>query len=172
MYGKILSCGCLGKERRMDSLYKHHQSKTRLYFVYRNILNRCYNKNVRSYADYGANGVKVCPEWRYNFAAFSRWAFANGYDPDAPYGKCTIDRIDVYGDYRPDNCRWVTMAVQCTNRRQKPNKTGFPGVVLLPNGRYQAVITVKGKRKSIGVYETAEEAGEAYRKAKEGSGNA
>lgn len=135
-----------------------------------NMIDRCTNPANKSYSYYGGRGVKVCPEWldkETGVQAFTDWAMANGYQDGL-----TLDRIDTNGNYSPDNCRWVTMAVQCTNRRPKPNKTGFPGVVLLPNGRYQAVITVKGKRKSLGVYETAEEAGEAYRKVKEGSGNA
>lgn len=117
--GEVVGCGCVRKEHARNALYTHRQTNTRLYYVYRNILNRCYNKNVRSYADYGAKGVEVCPEWRHDFGAFSRWAFANGYDPDAPYGKCTIDRIDVSGDYRPDNCRWVDLKTQANNKRKK-----------------------------------------------------
>lgn len=43
----------------------------------------------------------------------------NGYDPDAKYGECTIDRINVYGNYEPDNCRWVTLYEQSQNKRKK-----------------------------------------------------
>lgn len=117
--GKIISCGCLGRVHSMEAKETHKQRHTRLYGVWQNMKNRCYNKNVRSYKDYGQKGVTVCAEWLHDFNAFSKWAYANGYDPSAPYGKCTIDRIDVHGNYCPENCRFVDMKTQSMNKRKK-----------------------------------------------------
>lgn len=72
---------------------------------------RCNNPNCKDYKYYGEKGVKVCEEWQDNFQAFYDWAMVNGYNDTL-----TIDRINVNGDYTPDNCRWVTMKVQCNNK--------------------------------------------------------
>lgn len=53
---------------------------------------------------------------------FEKWAMENGYDENAKYGECTIDRINVNGNYEPSNCRWVSMAVQAKNKRPKPRR--------------------------------------------------
>lgn len=77
---------------------------------------RCENPNAPKYPIYGGRGIKVCDEWQ-DYAKFREWACENGYNPDAPYGKCTIDRIDVDKGYEPTNCRWVDMKIQNNNRR-------------------------------------------------------
>ena len=64
---------------------------------------RCYNKNVKSYKNYGAKGVKVCDEWKDNYPAFRSWALSNGYSPELE-----ISRFGDKGDYSPDNCSFKT----------------------------------------------------------------
>lgn len=110
--GRTLSCGCYNKEL----ITTHGESKTRLYGVWIGMKTRCYNKNSNNYSLYGGRGIKICDEWQ-KFENFRNWAMVNGYNPNAEYGECTIDRINKNGNYEPSNCRFVSMGIQDLNRR-------------------------------------------------------
>lgn len=123
--GKVKSCGHLynNKKERQKIAYKtiakpkHGGSGERLYFVWGDMRSRCQNPKDISYSNYGSRGIKVCEEWENDYSAFRQWAIENGYDQNAKRGDCTLDRIDVNGDYCPDNCRWLNMSDQCANKR-------------------------------------------------------
>lgn len=115
--GNTKSCGCLSLTRFQNLITKHGMRHTRLYRIWLGMKSRCYIRSVGSYENYGGRGIVVCEEWHDNFQAFCDWAMANGYDENAPKGQCTLDRIDVNGNYEPSNCRWVDMKTQCNNKR-------------------------------------------------------
>lgn len=114
--GHTKSCGCIQKESVRKSRYVHGDRDSRLYSVWKSMKKRCENPNCKSYKYYGAKGVRVCKEW-HDYSAFKEWALSHGYDENADRGKCTIDRINPYGNYEPNNCRWVGMDVQNKNKR-------------------------------------------------------
>lgn len=118
--GSTRSCGCLEKENRnkiKDLNKTHGKSRTKLYSVWNNMKRRCYNIKNNQFKNYGARGIKVCDEWKNDFQAFCDWAIKNGYDENAERGKCTIDRIDVNGNYEANNCRFVDNKTQSLNKR-------------------------------------------------------
>lgn len=111
--GVSQSCGCYHSDIMHDvgrCNITHGMTDTRLYRIYKHMLNRCYNKNDIRFDKYGARGISVCKEWQ-TFEAFAEWALENGYHDDL-----TIDRIDVNGDYTPDNCKWSTNYEQAINK--------------------------------------------------------
>lgn len=115
--GKIKSCGCLQIECVKRQNFKHGAAYTRLYNIWLGIRKRCYNPKYKWFMNYGGRGITLCDEWRNDFVAFSFWALANGYQDNL-----TIERINVDGNYCPDNCTWITREQQPLNQRGRVNK--------------------------------------------------
>lgn len=89
-------------------------SCTRLYGIWSKMIRRCTcPKDKKHWADYGGRGIRVCAAWQNDFFAFRNWAWEHGYSPDL-----TLDRINVDGDYCPENCRWASGLEQHLNTRE------------------------------------------------------
>ena len=120
--GQTRSCGCLHYETARAIHTTHGKRYTRLYHLWGNMKQRCCNPSDRRYSQYGGRGITVCDEWLHDFQAFYDWAMASGYDENAAFGQCTLDRIDNDKGYYPDNCRWVNLTVQRNNRSDSRSK--------------------------------------------------
>lgn len=119
--GHTKSCGCYNHE----VVTKHGIYNTKIYHTWEGIHARCYNPNNEQYPNYGGRGIKVCERWH---------VFDNFYDdvsilPHFGEKGYTLDRIDVNGDYCPENCRWATQKQQCNNRRNNV-KVVYKGEVM------------------------------------------
>lgn len=73
--------------------------KSKLWNSWRGMKERCTNPNHKNYNLYKG---KLCKEW-YDCNTFCQWALNNGYKEGL-----SIDRIDTYKGYTPENCQWIT----------------------------------------------------------------
>jgi len=150
--GTTKSCGC-SPYAPLGGFSKH-----RLYGTWRQIIQRCENKNHDRYSSYGGRGIKVCDRWKdiKNFIKDMYPTFKEGL---------TIDRKDNDGNYEPLNCRWADDSIQTQNIKviKSNNTSGYKGVHYCHRtGKWIARITNYGKRTYIGLYNTPEIAYKAY----------
>ncbi len=125
------SCGCLRKELARKACTKHGLSDSPTYTSWCNMIQRCYNKNIREFPNYGGRGIKVCQR----FLIFKEFYNDLGAKPNGR----TIDKINNDGNYSCGKCEeckrngWLFNCQWGTRFEQDRNRT---------NSRY---LTYKGK---------------------------
>jgi hypothetical protein len=110
--GRSTSCGCYHKE----AVTLHGYTKSKTFKSWESMLQRCTNPTAPDYPKYGGRGIEVHPAWADSFEAFLADM------GERPEGK-TLDRINVNGNYTPDNCRWADLSTQQRNRRSTSTLT-------------------------------------------------
>lgn len=161
-YGTTSSCGCLysNSPLRLKHGESKGRSKTREYVTWQAIVQRCGNPNNHAYSYYGGRGISICDRWK---SSYENFLDDMGRMPGEGY---SIERVDVNGDYSPDNCKWATMKEQSRNKRVgSRNRSGVTGVSPYKNNRWVARITNDRKLIHIGIFDTLEAASKARKEA-------
>ena len=119
--GDLKSCGCYCREIHSEMMaknnYKHgfcvRSCREPLYTIWAAMKDRATNINRPDSIHYAKKGITICPEWKEDYISFRNWAYQNGYDEDQ---KLSIDRIDNSLGYSPNNCRWIKLSEQNSNK--------------------------------------------------------
>ena len=139
------------------SKYPYHARDPATYNAWAGMKQRCDNEKHPRYADYGGRGITYDPRW----ATFSSFLEDMGI---CPPGR-SLERENNDKGYSQGNCCWADSFDQAQNkRRYRNNTTGYTGVSLSPRGKYQANAQRNGVRKTIGYFDTPEQAKEARNK--------
>ena len=93
--------------------FKHgHSTRKKItseYACWASMIQRCHNPNHKFYYRYGGRGISVCSRWRNDFKNFLSDM------GERPIG-LTIERVNLNGDYSPENCVWADWSKQNLNK--------------------------------------------------------
>lgn len=93
----------------------------KIFIKWRNMIKRCYDPKDKNYVRYGASGTKVEGVWSgpSGFVNFVNWTKSKYPNWEELYAsRIDLDRIDVWGDYSPENCRYISHKENCRNLKK------------------------------------------------------
>lgn len=154
--GNTTSCGCYARAQRIRRCTTHGLKRHPLYGTWSGMCVRCSSKcGIRSIHRYYDRGIRVCDEWKTDVKAFINWAETNGWKPGLQ-----IDRRDNNENYCPENCRFVTHAVNNKNKgKYKNNTSGHTGVSWNKRSKkWQVQVKIDKKSYFGGLYTAIEDA--------------
>lgn len=114
--GETLSCGCYRKsgDARVTHGYRRdakNKKQHKVYSAWCNMKHRCsYEKDI-NYPAYGARGIIVCERW---LNSFENFLADMGEPADSAF---SLERLDVNGNYEPNNVVWACEFVQVMNKQ-------------------------------------------------------
>ncbi len=110
--GRKTACGCQRIGENNKASIKHGLRKHPAYRAWSSMKERCLNDRCHSFVNYGGRGISIHEDWL-DLRKFIAWAEANGYQKGLQ-----LDRINVNGNYEPDNCRFITQKQNANNTRR------------------------------------------------------
>lgn len=121
----VQSCGCFRSEKVAEQNRKHGHAGEPLHKTWVAMRRRCRGAGATSYQNYGGRGISVAVEWE-DFLVFRDWALSAGYQPGL-----SIERLDVNGNYCPQNCAWIPRSAQAVNTRRTIRAADGTPLILL-----------------------------------------
>lgn len=113
--GRIIACGCQ-RGARVGGLRPSRRTHRKEYNIWSSMKDRCSNSNNENFSNYGGRGIEVCERWLSSFSNFIEDMGAK------PFADASIERVDVNGNYCPENCTWIPLKDQWKNRRVRGEK--------------------------------------------------
>jgi hypothetical protein len=117
--GDTKSCGGHSRQGGDHRLRKPPtRGEIRAYHSWKTMRQRCRNPNNARFPSYGGRGISVCERWNkfVNFLA----------DMGPRRDGFTIERVDVNGNYCPENCIWLPRYKQGQNRQDSRHLEIWP----------------------------------------------
>lgn len=126
------------------------------------MLLRCYGKDYKNHRPTYI-GCSVCKEW-HKFSNFKRW-FDNNYIEGYHLDKDILVRDNKV--YSPETCCFIPHDINTLLLNRGRDRGLYPIGVSKQGNKYQAKLNIYGSNKYIGLFDTIDEAFDAYKREKE-----
>jgi len=104
---------CNSCSKALPTTTTHGMVRSKEYMSWQNMMRRCYSPSNNRSEYYKERGILVCDRWNLSEGG----SFENFYED---MGLCpkgySLERLDLNGNYSPDNCMWADDITQANNK--------------------------------------------------------